>query len=86
MPDIVWQDPPAAPRRGRPVTSECAALLAELKANPGRWAVLRTPPTMASASTSANRLRSGEVKSLAGCEAVARKVDGVPTVFVRWPA
>lgn len=39
MTDITWQEPPASKNSGRPkiLTDE---ILAELRANPGRWALI----------------------------------------------
>lgn len=49
-------------------------MLAELKANPGRWALWPS------------KTNPAQLRKAHGVEAVTRRVDGVHKVYVRWPA
>ena len=58
------------------------AVVAQLKANPGRWALIETGPTWNAVGPHANQLRK------AGCEAASRRIGNEPpaiALYARWP-
>lgn len=76
--EINWKEPPPRPSR---IESQNAAILAELKKNPGRWALLLPDRSSSGAG--------GGWKKL-GCEVTAsRKNPGEEKakydIYVRWP-
>lgn len=76
MVEIIWKEPPPA------VSSEKAAILAELKKHPGRWALVQTRYKSTSGTSPWKKL---------GCEATHRRADtteGKSTeydIYARWP-
>ena len=77
MVELKWQDPP--PRRQGEYWLE--KTVAELRANPGRWALVRHYDKHTSANNSYQRLKA------AGCEATQRRTpDGGADLYARWPA
>lgn len=72
---IIWQDPPA-PMKGRERTVELDALAAELKAHPGRWALVATNPYPGASKQYKNR----------GLQVITRtRPDGKYDVYARAP-
>lgn len=73
MVEMIWKEPPPA------VSSEKAAVLAELKKNPGKWALVQRAMASSSATAPWSKL---------GCEAVYRKSEDQPKkfdIYARWP-
>lgn len=76
MVEMIWKEPPPA------VSSEKAAILAELKKNPGRWALVQSRYKSTSGAAPWKKL---------GCEATHRRADtteGKSTeydIYARWP-
>lgn len=75
MVEIIWQEPPPA------VSTEKAAILAELQNHPGRWALLGKDKSSSAAADPWRKL---------GCEAVARRTNPgekkcLYDVYARWP-
>jgi hypothetical protein len=76
MVEMIWKEPPPA------VSSEKAAILAELKKNPGRWALVQTRYKSTSGTAPWKKL---------GCEATHRRAEtteGKSTeydIYARWP-
>lgn len=68
-----WEDPPAEMRGGR---ASLAPLIAELKANPGKWALVRVDASAA----------AGEGFKKKGCKVTRRKVgDNKFNIYAMWP-
>lgn len=79
MTDIIWEEPPAPQRRGRPSEVEPFAEL--LKERPGVWA--RWPKEYRTAG-GADHAKSQLMKL--GAETAVRKIDAkVFRMFARWP-
>lgn len=76
MVEMIWKEPPPA------VSSEKAAVLAELKKNPGRWALVQSRYKSTSGTAPWKKL---------GCEATHRRaepLEGKSTeydIYARWP-
>lgn len=69
-----WEDPPPCKR----VSAETGALVAELKAHPGQWAVIREGAKSVSSIREALRKH--------GCDASSRRhEDGSFTLWAQWP-
>lgn len=84
VPDgLVWENPPE--KTNKP--GKYAGLAAALKANPGKWAVVRTYTSGEGkrAWGFAGAIRSGKFADLRdGFESVARTIDGQVRVYVRY--
>ena len=82
---VNWEEPPASQGvfRKEPLFLEEAA---ELRANPGKWAVLTTRETGAKASSLATAIKSNAYVAFkeGKWDAVARTVDGEHRVYVRY--
>ncbi|QWY84248.1 hypothetical protein QEO77_gp55 [Arthrobacter phage Zaheer] len=74
MVEMIWKEPPPA------VSSEKAAVLAELQKHPGRWALVQSRYKSSSAAAPWRKL---------GCEATHRRSEsgekGEYDVYARWP-
>lgn len=77
MVEIIWKEPPPA------VSSEKAAILAELQKNPGRWALVQERYKSSSGTAPWKKL---------GCEATHRRAEPNPAaksteydIYARWP-
>jgi hypothetical protein len=75
----VWEDPPDSGRTRR--ASEHAELLKDLQAHPGKWAIAGTFEQVP-AWRPVNAARAWKLKQ---CETRVRTVDGISTLYVRWP-
>ena len=77
---IEWDEPPAQAVRGRGASKDFDAIVAELQANPGRWAIVAK-----------DAKRNVETWKRRGCEVEFRKSGqtetGVVTgtLYARWP-
>lgn len=80
--NLVWQNPPEKPRRGRH-----AEFAEALRSRPGQWAVFATfdPTRKKSGWAASNCINSGKLVDFPKGEfqAVTRSVDGVTRVYVR---
>jgi hypothetical protein len=80
---LVWQDPPAS-KRG-PRTTKHADAAAEMRANPGRWALVGGP---AKSCGSANLIRSAKVSAYAPAGSfettTRRRPDGRFDIYARF--
>lgn len=80
---LVWEEPPLR----NAVAGRYAEIVAALRANPGKWAVVRTyPPERKKAGWSfVGTITSGRLLDFRGgtFEACARTVDGQVRVYVR---
>lgn len=75
---IKWKEPPENKAgTGRAASRERAQIVAQLKDNPGQWALVQEAAKNSSAiSNWKNR----------GCEATSRKRDdGLTDIYARWP-
>lgn len=81
---VTWEDPPPA-KTGRNANTIDADVLAALKANPGRWAKVRTWPTKSSAHSAATRITKKKVHG-PGWECASRLLPaGAGSVlYMRW--
>lgn len=73
-----WQEPPLS-TRGRAGSMQIEQDVTELRANPGRWAIVRSRVTAEVARSYRKR----------GCEAVTRSLPGTTPprfdIYARWP-
>lgn len=86
-PAVTWAEPPPRSLGGGGSPAKYLELAAELKANPGKWAVLRMYDTPARAYSAANHVRIGGLVGFedGGFEAVGRRnEDGTGTAYVRY--
>jgi hypothetical protein len=78
---IVWEDPPGRSARTQSIDFE--ALVGNLKAHPGKWAIVRTYGSPGGYGQHQARLKA------LGCEAVGRRTGVAPstetTLYARWP-
>lgn len=76
-PQVEWIDggPPPDGRAHSVKTAHTTLLIGQLMTRPGRWAVVMRGERIGSASRTFKKY---------GCEAVERRVDGVPTTFARY--
>lgn len=83
-PVIVWEEPEAI-RQGRKADLVPPEVLAAIRAQPGRWAKVRTYPKPTTANSSASRI-NGKAKVLGpGWEAAGRRTNGGGSVlYLRW--
>ncbi len=78
---IIWEDPP--PPRGGPRRHLIAPeLLDALRADPGRWARVKTYGTKTSAQTARAKIAKGALGP--GWEVVARQIPGGSALWLRW--
>ena len=68
---MVWEEPPARKQ------SEVQAMLEQLQANPGRWALVNTQRGAGGGTATWWKKH--------GCEATTRCKDGVVKTYARWP-
>lgn len=83
-PVIVWEEPAAV--RTRNLAEKVGEdILAALRAQPGRWAKVRTYPNPSSASTAANAINKKRVLG-PGWEAAGRRAKPAPSsvLYLRW--
>lgn len=86
---VRWEDPPPADRaralNGRGQTP-WRAIVAELAANRGRWALVSVCRSQSTAGSTALMIRRSMMPSFHGrqFEAVARRVDGEFRVYARY--
>lgn len=78
MSDIVWEDPPEA-KYGPRSPGRLRELVDQLRAHPGKWALVK-----------ANAPKSGTtnyyLRDRYGCEVVQRSnADGTFNIYARWP-
>ena len=90
LPQIIrWEDP-APLTTGRRPSTRWLAVASELRASPGRWAVVRTygAGRLSAASTLAHRIKSGKMAAFrprGDFEATIRTAeDGSATVYARY--
>ena len=69
--EMVWEEPPARKQ------SEVQAMLEQLQANPGRWAMVHTQRGAGGGTATWWKKH--------GCEATTRSKDGVVKTYARWP-
>ena len=83
MSALAWQDPPAQGRPGRP-PGKHAALAAEMRANPGRWALIGQYGT----SGLAGVVRNGKIACYAPAgsfeTATRKRTDGRWDIYARF--
>jgi hypothetical protein len=82
---LIFEDPPGQYRRRS--RTDHAAIVKELKARPGQWAIVSTHPSGAAAYIAANRLRCGfpaAYRPAGAFEAVGRSVGGEFRLYVRY--
>ncbi len=80
-----FEDPP--PSRQYAGRIDHAAAVAELKAQPGRWAVISKHRTAAAANTAAGRVKHGfpaVYKPAGAFDAVARTVKGEHRMYAKY--
>lgn len=72
MVEMIWKEPPPV------VSSEKAAVLAELQKHPGRWALVQAAYKSTSGANAWKKL---------GCEATHRRTEapGAYDIYARWP-
>lgn len=72
MVEMIWREPPPV------VSSEKAAILAELQKHPGRWALVQAAYKSTSGANAWKKL---------GCEATHRRTEtpGAYDIYARWP-
>ena len=90
LPQIIrWEDPAPLPTGRRPST-RWVTVASELRASPGRWAVVRIygAGRLSAASTLAHRIKSGKMAAFrpgGDFEATIRTAeDGSATVYARY--
>lgn len=85
-----WEDPPPSKRAARfprQRADRWSVLAAELRAEPGRWAVVNESGHQGAGSGMASTIGLGltvEFTPAGTFEAVSRKVDGITTVYARY--
>lgn len=83
--EVRWEDPPPA-RGTRQARSRWHRIAAELRANPGQWAVVATYPSMSARST-AVKINAGKVAAMRPAghwEACTRTVEGETRIYARY--
>lgn len=84
-PELVWEDPPPAAKRGETRGHDAIARLLEKR--PGEWAIIFLYETAAGASTMAAYIRSARIVAYEPkgfFEAHARTVEGEHRVYARY--
>ncbi|MFJ5532382.1 hypothetical protein [Streptomyces sp. NPDC093261] len=82
--ELMYEDPPHARMPGSP---DYEAMAAELRRNPGRWAVIKLAETQQSAATIAYAIRCGRYPAFRPAEqwdTRSRTVDGEFRVYARF--
>jgi hypothetical protein len=84
-PAVRWEDPPEV-TRGAPRKTFSAELLAELQANPGRWARVDDLKAKSGASSRVTKFKRGDFKPVAPplWEAVGRRTPTGSTFYLRF--
>lgn len=86
MTEILWEEPPPRASNTPGRTTKWRKIAAELKANPGRWAVVDTKANQHLSAQSAYLINRGQLAGLSPgeFEAVSRLVDGEARVYARY--
>lgn len=86
--ELQWEEPPNVQRPSRGISGEWQRVAAELRANPGCWAVVASgdPSESRRLSCVAANIKFARLRAFAplgAFEAMLRTVDGVSNVYAR---